>query len=464
MDKKMPATPTTDSPIQPKGKLAAVGRPSGIDLVDSDDDASIPFDSASESKGGDCAKPKPAPKDSNTKACRAAKPGLKTAPGTVDPNNADDNSHSGSVHNEQALPVVSPKKRQGSPAKNRTKTAKRVQKKTVDPTNAKKARRTPVQKDKLKRRQATARDSPSTGSDSKSAPFNTVVLHRGGSVGTRGQIFGQKMRPTGYPHLVNYIITRNRIIVFYLTKANSRESPYTGALQNALNSLARETLERLDINLVATLRRSEREDEPILHQIKKASIEHKCFLRSVPKERESDIEPFAKDLAKRIATVCEQFSMQDQWSSKFDVGENLTPAKLRPVSAYVMNIYVAAILVDVYSNIRIADLLLNEPLMKSYFGRRNYDAGYEIMQRSVDVLDQNAIDSDGSDSDEYGSDYEGFFERQRATRAAEGNDDPGNNSSARARTGDESGNDSARDGGNSEDDGGSHNQNAAPSP
>ena len=89
-----------------------------------------------------------------------------------------------------------------------------------------------------------------------------------------------------------------------------------------------------------------------------------------------------------------------------------------------MNIYVAAILVDVYSTIRIADLLLNEPLMKSYFGRRNYEAGCEIMRRSVDVLDQNAADSDGSDSDEYASDYEQFFDRQRAARAAKENEDP----------------------------------------
>ena len=428
-DKKMPATPARGSRAPPKGKAPAVEQTRNVTLVDTDDDADhddIPVDSAKLSKKGNCAKPKIASKgSSDSTTCRVAKPGLKTAPGTNDASGTDDSSHSRSIHLHSILPVVSPKKRQSSPPTKRAKTAKRVQKKTVDPTNSKKTRNTPGKKEATQRKKASARDSPSTGgSDSKSAPVNTIVLHRGGSTGTRGQIFGQKMRPTGYPHLVNYIITRNRIIVFYFTKANAKESPYTGALQNALSSHARETLERLDINLVATLRRSEREDEPILHQIKKSSIEHKCYLKSVPKEKESDIAQFAKDLAQHVATVCEQYSMQDQWSSKFEVGEDLTPNKLRPVSAYVMNIYVAAILVDVYSTIRIADLLLNEPLMKSYFGRRNYEAGCEIMRRSVDVLDQNAADSDGSDSDEYASDYEQFFDRQRAARAAKENEDP----------------------------------------
>lgn len=254
---------------------------------------------------------------------------------------------------------------------------------------------------------------------SKSAPVKRIVIHRD-SVGTRGQIFGQKMRPTGNPNLVNFIVTRNRIVMFYLCKPNSKESPYTGALQNALSFAARGTLEELEVNMVATMRRSEREDEPIVHQLKKSKIEHKSFLLSIPKENEADIKEIAKSHAANIAKVCERYSMQDQWSAKFVVGEDLTPKKLRPVAAYVMNAYCAAILVDVYDRISISDLLQNEALIKKFFGRHNFEAGREILEESVNLLPGGeALASDGSVSDEYASDDDEFFRRQKADRATE---------------------------------------------
>ena len=118
------------------------------------------------------------------------------------------------------------------------------------------------------------------------------------------------MRPTGSPYLVNYLVTRNRIIMVWLTKANSKEPPYTGALQNALTSnFAAETLAKLQVNMVATRRLSEKEDKPILHQLKRTEIEHRCYLKSVSKEDEPNIMDIA---AADVARICEQYSMQDQ--------------------------------------------------------------------------------------------------------------------------------------------------------
>ena len=72
--------------------------------------------------------------------------------------------------------------------------------------------------------------------------------------------------------------------------------------------MAGETLARLQVNMVATRRLSEREDEPILHQIKKTQIEHKCFLKSVSKEDEPNIVEIAAATATHIARVSRRTS------------------------------------------------------------------------------------------------------------------------------------------------------------
>ena len=309
-----------------------------------------------------------------------------------------------------------------------TKT-KRANKRCAGTSNAKKARKG------VGRGATSPGDDASAGGSSASLPIKHVVLKLG-SPGTRGQIFGQKMRPTGSPHLVNYLVTRNRIVMLWLSKANSKEPPYTGALQNALTSnFAAETLAKLQVNMVATRRLSEKEDKPILHQLKRTEIEHRCYLKSVSREDEPSIMDIAAAAAKHVAKICEQYSMQDQWSSKFEVGENLTPKNPRPVACYVMNTYCAAILVDVYDRVPIAKLLQNVPLVKDFFGRRNYNAGLEILESSVDLLYEDAVESDGSDSDDYGSDHEAFFARQGATQTGGDNgdtpaNDDGDNSAA----------------------------------